>query len=264
MNIIIFDSGLGGLTVAQAVGSALPEATLHYVADTAAFPYGDWEETALAERVCSVADTYIKRLQPDCFVVACNTASTIALEVLRERFTVPFVGTVPAVKPAAALTRSGMFSVLATPGTVRRDYTQALIDTYAFHCDVELHGCEGLADLAERKLHGETVSPAQIAHEIKPAFVERDGKRTDVVVLGCTHYPLLLNEIEAAAPWPVAVVNPADAIARRVAQVMPEQLRGASERTASVTSQTGLAFSKAIEAFGYSHTECVDVVETTA
>ncbi len=218
--ILVFDSGLGGLSVVRALREIAPEAELAYAADNAAFPYGDWEETALVERMCEIIGNLIDKMQPDVVVIACNTASTIGLATLRERFDVPFVGTVPAIKPAANLTKSGHISVLATPGTVNREYTKALIDTYAFHCHVKLHGAENLAEMAEAKLSGKEVDLDALRAEVVPVFVEDENGRTDVVVLGCTHYPLLLEELEQGAPWPVTFIDPAPAIARQVLRVL--------------------------------------------
>lgn len=244
--ILLFDSGLGGLTVARAVRVANPEADLLYAADSAAFPYGAWGEPQLVERIVAVMARLIDAAKPDLVVVACNTASTLALASLRQAFTTPFVGTVPAIKPAAAETRSGIIGVLATPGTITREYTKALIDTFAFHCRVVLHGSPRLAEMAETKLKGKRPDIAAVQAEIRPAFRGRAGRRTDVVVLGCTHYPLLLEELQAAAPWPVVYLDPAPAIARRVANVVEtianrEQETGAvaPAGTVFVTSQRG-------------------------
>jgi glutamate racemase len=223
--ILLFDSGMGGLTVAQAVAKQIPEATLVYAADNAAFPYGGWEEGLLVERIHKVVGRLIKVVEPDVVVVACNTASTVALVDLRARFSVPFVGTVPAIKPAAAQTITGIVGVLATPGTVRREYTQALIQKFAAHCHVVLHGAPRLAQMVEAKLGGKPVDLEELRSEIAPAFVEHGGKRTDVVVLGCTHYPLMIDEFKQVAPWPVSYIDPAPAIARRVADVVEETPR---------------------------------------
>jgi len=220
--ILLFDSGMGGLTVARAVATQLPEAHLVYAADSAGFPYGAWKEEALVERILQVIGRLIEMAEPHVVVIACNTASTIALAALRECYKVPFVGTVPAIKPAAAQTRSGIIGVLATPGTVSREYTHALIHTYAYHCKVFLHGAPHLAEIAENKLKGMAVDREVLRQEILPAFRKRDGKRTDVVVLGCTHYPLLAGEMAEVAPWPVSFIDPAPAIARRVADVLDE------------------------------------------
>jgi len=221
--ILIFDSGLGGLTVARAARTLVPEADYIYAADTAAFPYGAWDEPPLVERICRVVGRCIEASSPDIVVVACNTASTLALAELRKRYAVPFVGTVPAIKPAAAQTKSLIIGVLATPGTVSREYTQALIHTFAYHCRVFLHGARRLAEIAEAKLKGGAPDLDVIRAEIRPVFRRRDGRRTDTVVLGCTHYPLLLEELNATSPWPVTFIDPAPAIARRVQAVLAER-----------------------------------------
>jgi glutamate racemase len=224
--ILLFDSGMGGLTVASAVARQLPEAQLIYAADNAGFPYGAWQEEALVRRILDIVGRLIARVEPHIVVIACNTASTIALAQLREAFKVPFVGTVPAIKPAAAQTKSGIIGVLATPGTVSREYTHALIHTYAYHCKVFLHGAKRLAEIAEQHLKGHPLDLDELRAEIAPVFRRREGRRTDVVVLGCTHYPLLLADIEKVAPWPVAYIDPAPAIARRVADVLDETSLG--------------------------------------
>lgn len=260
--VLVFDSGMGGLSVAAAVRRRMPDAALTYAADTAAFPYGAWDEPRLIERICAVVGVLIGEADPQAVVIACNTASTLALKELRKRFTVSFVGTVPAIKPAAAQTRTGVIGVLATPGTVSREYTKALVDTYAFHCDVILHGCEGLADLAEQKMRGVPVTIEAVRNEVLPVFVERDAGRTDVVVLGCTHYPLLLDEVRRAAPWECTFIDPSDAIARRAQDVVAEATPQGSELpadTAIVLSQSGLDNRGAFAKFGFGSTRLVDL-----
>ncbi|MGL4296590.1 MAG: glutamate racemase [Aestuariivirga sp.] len=223
--ILLFDSGMGGLTVARAVARQLPDAQLVYAADNAGFPYGAWKEEDLVARILDVIGALIEKVEPHVVVIACNTASTIALAQLREAYKLPFVGTVPAIKPAAAQTKSGIIGVLATPGTVSREYTHALIHTYAYHCKVFLHGAKRLAEIAENKLKGRSVDLDELRREIAPVFRKREGRNTDVVVLGCTHYPLLVEEIAQVAPWPVTYLDPAPAIARRVADVIDETPR---------------------------------------
>lgn len=218
--ILVFDSGLGGLTVYREVAKARPDARLVYVADDAAFPYGRFDEETLAARVVAVMDRLIVREKPDCVVIACNTASTLVLPHLRARFPMPFVGTVPAIKPACAGSATKRISVLATPGTVARDYTKKLVETYGLGCAVTLVGSARLASLAEAVMRGETVDEATIRAEIAPCFIDQDGGRTDTVVLACTHYPLLVGLFERIAPWPVAWIDPAPAIARRVVQLV--------------------------------------------
>jgi glutamate racemase len=225
--ILVLDSGLGGLTVHAELRRVRPDARFVYAADDAAFPVGRLDEGTLRARVVAVMERLLARHAPDLVVVACNTISTLVLPALRARFAVPFVGVVPPIKPAAAATRSGLVTVLATPGTVRRDYTRDLIATYAGACRVHLVGSARFAPYAEAELRGEPVSDAAIAAEFAPCFVEADGRRTDVVVLGCTHYPLLRARLMRAAPWPVTYLDPAPAVARRVAALLgpaPERL----------------------------------------
>ncbi len=220
--LLFVDSGLGGLTVLSAARSSVPQADVLFIADDAGFPYGSKSETALIARLLTLIGPAAGEFEPDCIVLACNTASTIALKTLRENFSVPIVGTVPAVKPAAALTRSGLVSVLATPATVAREYTRALIKQFGAEARFTLVGAPTLAALAEAHASGAAVDEEAIAREIAPAFADEGGRRTDVVVLGCTHYPLLLDKLAALAPWPVAWIDPAPAIGRRIAYVLAE------------------------------------------
>jgi glutamate racemase len=218
--ILLFDSGLGGLTVYREVQAARPDARFVYVADDAAFPYGDLPEAALIDRVLKVIGEAIAAHKPNLIVIGCNTASTIALSHLRARFSVPFVGTVPAIKPACAQSLSKRIAVLGTQATVSREYTRALIREFAADCDVILTGSSRLAGFAEAELAGEPAADAAIAAEIAGCFVDDGGKRTDTVVLACTHYPLLLDRLRALAPWPVTWLDPAPAIARRVIELI--------------------------------------------
>ena len=220
--ILVFDSGAGGLSVVHALRHQLHEADLIYAADTAGFPYGKWAEALLVRRILRVMRDLLDLTRPDCVVIGCNTASTLALDMLRDEFQVPFVGTVPAIKTAAAQTKTGVIGVLATPGTVRREYTKTLIHTYAFHCKVILHGAKRLAELAEKKLAGGAVDQKDLLAEVSPVFRKKGGVGADVVVLGCTHYPLMLDELKEVAPWPVSWIDPAPAIARRTSSVLSD------------------------------------------
>ncbi|HWK98106.1 MAG TPA: glutamate racemase [Pseudolabrys sp.] len=220
--VLIFDSGVGGLTVFREVAAARPDARFVYVADDAGFPYGNQPEDSLIARIVAVIGDAIVRHAPDLVVIACNTASVIALAELRKRYTVPFVGTVPAIKPACAQSRSKRIAVLGTQATVSREYTRALIREFASGCDVILVGSPKLATIAELELSGMPVADAEIFAEIAPCFVDAEDRRTDAVVLACTHYPLLTARFRALAPWPVDWIDPAPAIARRVADLLHE------------------------------------------
>ncbi|TXM70085.1 glutamate racemase [Methylobacterium sp. WL120] len=226
--ILVFDSGLGGLTVLEQVRRARPDARYVYAADDAAFPYGRLSEPVLVQRVLDVMARLIATHRPDLVVIACNTASTLVLPALRQRFPTPFVGVVPPIKPAAETSRSRLVTLLATPGTVARSYTRDLIATYAAACSVTSVGSHHLANYAEAELAGTPVDDAAIAAEIAPCFVTaEDGRRTDIVCLACTHYPLLRPRFERLAPWPVTWIDPAPAIARRVTQLLGSTPRDA-------------------------------------
>jgi glutamate racemase len=237
--ILVFDSGLGGLTVFREIAAMRPDAQYVYAADDAAFPYGGWAEGELSGRVTSVMETLIGRFEPNLIVIACNTASTLVLAELRRRFSLPFVGTVPAIKPACAASRSKLVSVLGTEATVAREYTKTLIRDFAQGCEVTLIGSSRLAVLAEDLLHGETIDDDTIAAEIAPCFVEKNGARTDTVALACTHYPLLLERLHAAAPWPVTFLDPSPAIARRVLELMGPAADSARRPSARIHFTSG-------------------------
>ena len=219
--ILVFDSGLGGLTVLREIIRTRPAAHFVYVADDAFFPYGQHGEDAIIARVVPLIGDMIAAHAPALVVIACNTASTLVLQHLRERYCLPFVGTVPAIKPACAQSRSRRVSVLGTKGTVTREYTRALIRDFAGGCEVTLVGSANLAALAEAAMSAMEVSDAEISAEIAPCFVGAgEAARTDTVVLACTHYPLLIDRLVRLAPWPVDWIDPAPAIARRVAALL--------------------------------------------
>lgn len=224
--VLVFDSGIGGLTVLRELRVMMPDRRFVYIADDAGFPYGDWEEEALRARIVELFGRFIAGYDPEIAVIACNTASTLVLDDLRRAYpAVPFVGTVPAIKPAAERTSSGLVSVLATPGTVKRAYTRDLIQSFATQCHVRLVGADRLARVAEAHIRGEKIDEALVVEQIAPCFVEKDGERTDIVVLACTHYPFLANVFRRLAPWPVDWLDPAEAIARRtVSLLQPRQI----------------------------------------
>jgi glutamate racemase len=222
--VLVFDSGIGGLTVLRELRVLAPDRRFVYVADDAAFPYGAWDEDMLAGRIVDLFGELIAAHDPVLSVIACNTASTIVLAPLRAAFPDrQFVGTVPAIKPVAECTRSGVVAVLATPGTVKRQYTRELIRDWAQKCHVRLVASDRLAELAETYMRDGFVDEEAVRAEIAPCFVEVDGRRTDIVVLACTHYPFLVNRMRKTAPWPVDWIDPAEAIARRVLAILGGQ-----------------------------------------
>jgi len=196
--ILVFDSGLGGLTVLREVVKVRPDAHYIYVADDAFFPYGHHGEDQIIARVVPMIGELIATHAPDLIVIACNTISTLVMSHLRDAYKVPFVGTVPAIKPACASSITKRVSVLGTKGTVQREYTRGLIRDFAQGCDVTLVGSPDLASLAESALSGGEISDSEIFAEIAPCFVgdsASDPTRTDTVVLACTHYPLLKDRL---------------------------------------------------------------------
>jgi glutamate racemase len=234
--ILVFDSGIGGLSVLAAAREYLPVARFVYVADDKAFPYGNWEEAALRDHIVALMSPLIAEHRPAAVVIACNTASTLVLPPLRERFSVPFVGTVPAIKPAAEQTKTGVVAVLATPGTMKRDYTRGLIQSFAQSCHVRLVGAPELARIAEARMRRDAIDRDAVREQIGPAFVDLAGNRTDIVVLACTHYPFLADIFAELAPWPVTWLDPAPAIARRLVTVVEGRAVERGESVAFFTS----------------------------
>ncbi|MBB3607740.1 glutamate racemase [Rhizobium sp. BK602] len=221
--VLVFDSGIGGLTVLREARVLMPERGFIYVADDAGFPYGSWEEEGLKARIVDLFARLLTEYDPEVCIIACSTAFTLAGAALRAAYPqMTFVGTVPAIKPAAERTRSGLVSVLATPGTVKRAYTRELIQSFATQCHVRLVGSENLARMAEAYIRGGAVSDEAVLSEIRECFVEKDDHKTDIVVLACTHYPFMANIFRRLAPWPVDWLDPAEAIARRARSLVPQ------------------------------------------
>ncbi|SEH18421.1 glutamate racemase [Sphingopyxis sp. YR583] len=221
--ILFFDSGLGGLTVLGPTRALLPTAPIVYAADYAGLPYGKKSDEELAARVPALLGRLVERYQPRLAVIACNTASTIALGHVRAALDLPIVGTVPAIKPAAEMTRSGVIGVLGTEATVRQPYVDDLSAKFAAGKTVLRHGCPGLVTGAEAKLRGEAVDPTIIERAIAGLREQPEGEAMDVIVLACTHFPLLRDELQAAAGPGVRLIDGAAGIARRIAYLTEGQ-----------------------------------------
>ncbi len=221
--ILFFDSGVGGLSVVAPTRALLPTAPFVYAADSAGFPYGTKSEAEIAARVPALLGRLVERYRPRLVVIACNTASTIALSVVRSALDVPVVGTVPAIKPAALVSKTRVIGVLGTEATVRQRYVDRLSAEFASDCVVIRHGSAALVALAEAKLRGERVEPASVKIAIAGMFTAPGGDRIDAVVLACTHFPLLETELAAAVPHPVTFVDGSAGIARRIAHLTEGQ-----------------------------------------
>ncbi|AJY51568.1 Glutamate racemase [Halomonas sp. KO116] len=224
--VLVFDSGVGGLSVAQSLRQHYPDAAMCYTCDNAWLPYGLREDAALTERIVSVCQAAVDACQPSVLVVACNTASTLALEHLRQQLAIPVVGTVPAIKPAAAISQTRHIGLLATRATVARPYTQRLIDSFASDCVITRVAADALVVEAEAYLAGITPNTERMQAALTPLWqvvtAPTEHPKLDTVVLGCTHFPLLKPWLEQLAPAPLYWIDSGDAIARRVAQVVAE------------------------------------------
>jgi glutamate racemase len=220
--ILFFDSGVGGLSVLGPTRKLLPTAPVVYAADSAGYPYGTKSEGEIASRVPALLGRLVERFRPRLVVIACNTACTIALDQVRAALDLPVVGTVPAIKPAAELTKSGVIGVLGTEATIRQPYVDDLAQRFASHCTVLRHGSPELVALAEAKLAGDPVSIDEVRRATLPLFEQDRGSEIDTVVLACTHFPLLGAELAAAFPglnW----VDGGAGIARRIQHLTREQ-----------------------------------------
>ena len=215
--LLIFDSGVGGLSVLGPIRALLPNAPIVYAADSAGFPYGTKSEEEIETRVPALLGRLAERYDPRLIVIACNTASTIALDVVRAALDLPIVGTVPAIKPAAALSKTRVIGVLGTDATVVQPYVDRLAEEFAADCILVRLGSAELVELAEAKLRGEPADDAAYRRILGDLLSQPDGDRIDTVVLACTHFPLVEDELAAAAPHAVAFVDGKEGIARRTA-----------------------------------------------
>jgi glutamate racemase len=220
--ILFFDSGVGGLSVLRPTLQLLPNAPIVYAADSAGFPYGSRSETEIASRVPALLGRLVERFHPRLAVIACNTASTIALEHVRSALDLPVVGTVPAIKPAAEVSKTRVIGVLGTEATVRQPYVESLASRFASDCTIIRYGSPELVELAEAKLAGEEVRIDAVKAAAGPMFDETAGNRIDTVVLACTHFPLLEDELRSAFPH-VTYVDGGPGIARRIASLTKDQ-----------------------------------------
>ena len=220
--LLFFDSGVGGLSVLGPTRELLPTAPIVYAADSGGFPYGTKSEAEIASRVPALLGRLVERFQPRLVVIACNTACTIALDHVRAALDVPVVGTVPAIKPAAEMTTTGVIGVLGTEATIRQPYVDGLAAQFAGNSTVLRHGSPELVALAEAKLSGEKVSVEDVRRAALPLFEQDRSGEIDTVVLACTHFPLLAQELDESFPG-LAWVDGGAGIARRIQYLTREQ-----------------------------------------
>ena len=225
--VLVTDSGVGGLSVVRAIRAALPGVRIIYLADNAAFPYGKLAPSILVERLTELAKRLVADYRCDAMVVACNTASTVALEALRKVLSIPVVGTVPAIKTAGAISKTRVIGLLATEATVSGPYIHDLITKFASDCEVVKIGSPDLAAIAEAYARGTTPDPARLKKILEP-FFDTHAPKVDAVVLGCTHYPLLVDQLRAAGRAGVQWLDPSAAIADRLKTVLGDKHLSAS------------------------------------
>jgi len=230
--VLVFDSGVGGLSVYDEIRQLLPDLHYIYAFDNVAFPYGEKSEAFIVERVVEIVTAVQARYPLALAVIACNTASTVSLPALRDKFPFPVVGVVPAIKPAARLTANGVVGLLATRATVRRPYTHELIARFATECQIEMLGSAELVEMAEAKLHGEPVSLDELRRILRPWL--RMPEPPDTVVLGCTHFPLLQEELLAVLPEGTRLIDSGAAIARRTAWLLEHEAPKAASADSNI------------------------------
>jgi len=218
--VLVFDSGVGGLSIIKEIRELLPNISITYASDNAYFPYGEKDEAELIERVDSVLHHLVEMFKPQVIVVACNTASTVALPRVRDRFEQDIIGVVPAIKPAAQLSKSKCIALLATPGTIQRPYTKQLITDFADDCEVLTLGSSDLVNIAEAKLRGEAIHKDEIEGALSPLLEHESFHLVDTIVLACTHFPLLKQELAAVVGKDLLWVDSGEAIARRLKSIL--------------------------------------------
>lgn len=266
-HVLALDSGVGGLGIVRALRDAIPGVAVTYLADNAFRPYGDKPDAVLTGRLVGLVGGLVRAVAPDLVVIACNTASTIALAELRRAIPRPFVGTVPPVKWAASLSATRTIGLLATEATVGRAYVADLQRRFAPDCRLVARAAPGLVELAERQFVGGTVADAEVAAELAPLLDAEGGDAIDAVCLGCTHFGLLLPALRRVAPENIAWLDPAGPVARRTAELL-----GALPASASAPAPADRAFvtapfaeqarfAAALRAYGFGGLDVFEVLD---
>jgi glutamate racemase len=231
-SVLVIDSGIGGMSIVKAIRELDRDISVTYISDDDFFPYGGMSEHKLINRLHSLVDQALQNFTPDAVIIACNTASTIALTHLRKSFSIPFVGVVPPIKTASEVSQSRVIGLLATEGTVRRNYIDNLINDFAPDCRVIRVGSRHLAAEAENKVRGRGVDRNNIRAALEP-FATQDCSKLDVIVLGCTHYPHLHDELKEEFTSDVLWLDPALPVAQQLLHVLDTK----TDRAANTSTQ---------------------------
>ncbi len=271
-SVLVLDSGIGGMTVVKAIRELGGAVSVTYISDNACFPYGGMKTEVLTERIYTLIEQALDRFEFDAVVIACNTASTVVLDVLRKAFSIPFIGVVPPIKTAGEVSRTRVIGLLATEGTVRGNYVDTLIKDFAADCRVIRVECPDLAALAEDKARGREVDRARLRSALVP-LTAPELAAMDVVVLGCTHYPILRVELEEEFRPGVRWLDPARPVADRLLQVLEKERIGTKDRNAfaggDVVFFTGEQeppedMRPFLEDMGFSHIACWPPISSSA
>jgi glutamate racemase len=238
MRIGVFDSGVGGFSILKSIQEELPNEEFFYLCDQKNFPYGTKDQGYLKEIVTDACVRFFAVAKFDILVIACNSATTVALSSVRDALTCPVVGVVPAVKPAAALSKAGHIGILSTKVTSGGPYLKNLVENFAVNCRITEIGSSALVEIAERKIREQSFDIEVIRSELSPFFSDRSHK-VDTIVLGCTHFPLLMDELKLCAEWPVQWVDSGTAVAKRVRQISLEIGQMISENPLAGSSNQG-------------------------
>lgn len=248
--VLIFDSGVGGLSVYREIEMRLPQLSYTYLFDNAAYPYGELDQQVLLQRVERLITGLVEQEGFDIVVIACNTASTIVLPTLRSKLSIPVVGVVPAIKPASSIANKAV-GLIATPATITRQYTHDLIRSFSADKNVELLGSTRLVDIAEEKLRGRAIDLQELQNILSPLI-----SHIDVAVLGCTHFPLIRDEIQQVLGKDVLLVDSGEAIARRVKSLLGIEGSVCSENKHTIYSSAPAweesALNERLEQLGFS------------
>lgn len=256
-HIAILDSGVGGLSIFNSIRQRMPQLSIVYACDNKNFPYGPKPAGQVIQCISNLTEKVIQKFSPQLVVIACNTASTVALDKLRTLSSVPIVGVVPAIKPASSISNTKVIGLLATPGTVNRDYTDRLIQEYAKNTQVIKIGSTLLVEMAEQKLRGVNCDLEQIRQELAPFFPQQSQSPIDTIVLGCTHFPLLLEELKASTPKPMNWIDSSEAIAQRVSSLTDIGPSSSPNLTAvfSALNQNALSLKPYLQSLQFSQIE---------
>jgi len=229
----VFDSGVGGISVLKHIRALLPHEDLLYIADSKHAPYGNKSPEFIRERAFALADFLISQ-GAKALVVACNTATATAIEALRKEYNVPIIGMEPAVKPAAAATKTGVVGVLATVGTLKSAQFAALLESYGQGVTVVTEGCPGLVECIERGELATDETRRLLKGYLKPLL----DTQADTIVLGCTHYPLVRPLIEEIVGKEITLIDTGAAVARQLQKRLTEQSLLAEAGEGNVTFWT--------------------------